>query len=868
MGEVYRASDMNLGRDVAIKVLSDAFAQDPERLARFEREAKTLASLNHANIAIIHGQEKANGILALVMELVEGPTLADRIAQGPLRIDEAIPVARQIAEALEAAHAQGIIHRDLKPANIKLRPDGTVKVLDFGVAKVMEPPATTSAGVSQSPTVTSPPQTMSGVILGTPAYMSPEQARGKPFDKRADVWAFGCTLYEMITGQRAFEGAGVTETLAAVLHKEPDWSRLPASTPPSIRRLLTRTLQKEPSSRLRDIGDARFDIQDARAGGPNETESFSSASRRQVVLRLVAAVAFGGLLATSAAIVMWPSEPAIVTRTILGWRSGTEPRAGEMSALSDDGSQLVYVGRDRRLWVRALDDLEPRDLPGTEEARLPFFSPDGDSVAFVTAAGALKVVPVRGGSARTLIPRQVAVDSLDWASDGMIYFGRPTEGVSKIVSAGGAVEPVSQPEAVGITHTRVDVLPNGKGAFITINKESANTAEIGVLDFATGKVEALFRGVQARFAASGHVVYVTSNGTLHAAPFDQNRLRITGSAVPLIENVSVALYSPGSPFAISDTGTLLYQSERQPQSELVWVSMEGKETRLGPETWSGQFFSLSLSPDARRVAVTLTTGTRQDVWTRSLETGAMHRLTLDRDGSLNYRPKWTPDGLALTYLSNRSGVAGELWRQPANGSAPAERLVSDGPIIDEGFISRDGRWVVYRAGGSELRGRDIKGVPTGNGAERTPQALVATGFEEYAPTLSPDGRWLAYVSDESNRPEVYVRPFPETQAAVWQVSSGGGRGPLWAHNGRQLFYQNERSELVAVQVRPSAAFAWDPPRVLFDLSRYELNPWHPTYDVTPDGGRFLMARSVPDRETELVLTLNWHQELKRLVPTR
>ena len=672
----------------------------------------------------------------------------------------------------------------------------------------------------------------------------------------------------MITGQQAFEGAGVTETLAAVLHKEPDWSRLPASTPPSIRRLLTRALQKEPSSRLRDIGDARFDIQDARPGGPNETESFSSASRRQVVLRLVAAVAFGGLLATSAAIVMWPSEPTIVTRTILGWRSGTEPMAGEMSALSDDGSQLVYVGRDRRLWVRALDDLEPRDLPGTEEARLPFFSPDGDSVAFVTAAGALKVVPVRGGSVRTLIPRQVAVDSLDWTSDGMIHFGRPTEGVSKIVSAGGAVEPVSQPEAVGVTHTRVDVLPNGKGAFITINKESANTAEIGVLDFATGKVEALFRGVQARFAASGHVVYVTSNGTLYAAPFDQNRLRITGSAIPLIENVSVALYSPGSPFAISDTGTLLYQSERQPQSELVWVSMEGKETRLGPETWSGQFFSLSLSPDATRVAVTLTTGTRQDVWTRSLETGAMHRLTLDRDGSLNYRPKWTPDGLALTYLSNRSASPAS-----SGGSRPmAVRLPSassqTGPSSTR--VSSHGT-----AGGS-----CIAQVEANCEDETLRECRLATArSERHRPSWRPDLKSmrrrcrLMAAGWRTSRTSLTGRRYtcvlsPTRRRPCGKYRTAGDKAPFGRIAVDSSSIRMNDASSWPCRIRPSATFAWDPPRVLFDLSRYELNPWHPTYDVTPDGGRFLMARSVPDRETELVLTLNWHQELKRLVPTR
>jgi len=866
MGQVWRAHHRSLKRDDALKVLPYTFAADPERLARFQREAQILASLNHPNIAIIHGLEEADGVKALVMELVEGPTLADRIAHGPLPIDESLSIAKQIVEALEAAHEKGIVHRDLKPANIKVRSDGTVKVLDFGLAKAMEPAGTTSSGSSQSPTLTSPAHTMQGVILGTAAYMSPEQARGKSVDKRTDIWAFGCTLYEMLVGRRAFEGESVNETIGAVIHKDPDWSRLPPSTPPSMQRLLRRSLQKDPAARLRDIGDAGHEIREAQTGSWDDVREAPRAPRVSVARRMALAAVVGGALVASAwTWVRWGSEAPAVTKVILGWRGDTGPSLGTHFALSPDGRRFAYVGRDGGLWVRNFDDLDPRSLPGTDQATLPFFAPDGQSVAFVTAQGALKIASIQGGSVRTLIARSVSAQGGDWTSDGMIYFSRPAEGVWKVASIGGTAERVSQPDSVGVTHTRVNVLPDRRGAFVTSYQESANTSEIGVLDFSTGKVAMLFQGVQARFAATGHVIYATADGTLHAAPFDQGRLEVTGSATPLVERVSASLYNPGALFDVSDTGTLLYKTESPAQYEAVWVSRSGVATPLDRDPWVGQFFSMSLSPDGKQIVATLTTGTRQDVWTRSLETGTVSRLTFEKDGSLNYRPKWTADGRALTFISNRSGVAGELWKQPSDGSAPAERVASDGPLVDEGLVSPDGQWAVYRAGGSELVGRDIKAVRLGSG---TPKPLVATSADEYSPTLSPDGRWLAYVSNESGVAQVYVRPFPESEAAVWQVSTGGGRGPVWARSGKELFYRTERNELMAVETTGSTTFTWSSPRLLFDLSNYELNPWHPTYDVARDGERFLMARRVGDPSTEVVLTENWFHEVKNVLQGR
>jgi hypothetical protein len=387
-----------------------------------------------------------------------------------------------------------------------------------------------------------------------------------------------------------------------------------------------------------------------------------------------------------------------------------------------------------------------------------------------------------------------------------------------------------------------------------------------LLDLASSEVRSLVPGIQARFAASGHVLYVTAGGTLHSMPFDQNRLSATGPAVPLLERVAVDVYNNVQAFAISDDGTLLHRLQSLNASELVWVTRSGAATPLAGEGWRGRFFSVALSPDGRQVAATLTTGTRQDIWTRSLDTGAMNRLTFDNDGSLNYRAKWTADGRALSYISNRSGTPGELWWQAADGSARAERLVADGPLIDEGLISPDALWAVYRAGGSDLISRDIKAMRLAGGADRTPIALVATRAEEYSPVLSTDGRWLAYVSEESSRPEVYVRPFPDVGAGVWQVSQGGGRVPVWTR--RELFYQNLRGEMVAVRIKAGATFEWDLPEVLFDASDYEKNAWHPVYAVAPGGDRFLMVRPEPGSEGQLVLTLNWFREMTRALTAR
>jgi serine/threonine-protein kinase len=869
MGRVYQARDTTLGRDVALKILPDIWVADPDRRARFEREARLLASLNHPNIGSIYGvhesvasPESGLPVRALVLELIEGDTLADRITRQSrptasrrgLPVDEAVSVAGQVIEALEAAHERGIVHRDLKPGNIKITPEGRVKVLDFGLARAT---SDSSPRIADSPTITIG-GTQGGLLLGTAAYMSPEQALGKVVDKRTDVWAFGCVVYEMLAGAPAFVGDGATDVLANVIKSEPDWTALPPDVPTALRLCLERSLQKDPRQRFHDIADVRLAMEGAfEQPVPAAAAPAGERARRQLsaVLALVAVVIGAVGIAVS-----WNSGNVTVTRLILGWPAGTAPQYNGHFALAPDGSLFVYDGPDRRLWVRDLDELEPRALTGTEDASAPFFSPDSRSVGFV-AGRALKVVSVQGGAVRTVIASSTNVLGADWGPDGMLYFSPTATGVWRVAATGGAVEPVSRPDAVGVTHRVMDVLPSGKGALLTIENESVNTSQIGLLDFGTGEVHSLLPGAQARFATSGHVVYTTADGTLRAVPFDQTRLRITGPPIALVENVEVGIYSGYARFALSDNGTLLYQRKSELESEVVWVTKDGTATPLAEAPLKGEFYSLSLSPDARQLAATLTTGTRQDIWTRSLETGAVNRLTFDHDGSLNYRATWTADGRALTYISNRSGTAGELWWQRADGSARGERLVADGPIVDEGLLSPDGRWAVYRAGGSDLVSRDIKAVRLGESGDASPRALVATPSEEYSPALSGDGRWLAYVSQESGRPEVYVRPFPDTHSAVWQVSHGGGQGPVWARNAQQLFYQTLRRELVAVATRGRATFEWDPPHVLFDASSYAFNAWHPIYDVTPDGEKFLMARPVERPVGELVLILNWFDEL-------
>lgn len=550
-----------------------------------------------------------------------------------------------------------------------------------------------------------------------------------------------------------------------------------------------------------------------------------------------------------------------VVRVAVAWPEGDGPSLHAAFALSPDGTRFVHVGPDRTLWLRELDELQPRRLSGTAGASEPFFSPDGSHVGFFTSAPwSLRVASVDGGTVRTLVRDSVDRSGGAWGEDGNIYFSMPAAGIARVRETGGPVEVVSRVDTAhgDRSHAWIDLLPGGKYAVVAIWRGSGAASQVGLLNLETGRVESLFAGMQPRFAWSGHLVYAHANGTVEAVPFNVRRLAVTGPPRTVLENVHTNLYSGGARFALSRNGTLAFQTQTSaPRQELVWVDSTGAATPAAPG-WEADFFSLDLSPDGRRVAVTLDAGDRQDVWVKSLTEGSLLRLTFPDQGSVNYRPRWTPDGRSLTFLSDRSGTS-QLWIQPSDGSAPARLLVSDGPLIDEGFLSHDGQWAVYRKGGNFVNSRDIRSVRLA--ADSAPRELAGSPLDEYSPALSPDGRWLAYVSDESGRPEVYVRPFPESGDALWVVSVNGGRGPLWSQDGRRLFYQSERGELMTVDVRSGSTFDCSAPRALFDASSYSVNPWSTSYGLSPDDQRFLMVRPLVEGDASVILILNWFEEL-------
>ncbi|MGH9254819.1 MAG: protein kinase domain-containing protein [Vicinamibacterales bacterium] len=915
MGEVYRATDTDLERQVAIKVLPEAFATDPERLARFEREAKTLAALNHPNIAQIYGLERSTGIHALIMELVEGPTLADRIAHvtshaqvtspthvgrvpPPVRrslgeggskgegmrhrpaglpIDETLAIAKQIADALEAAHERGIIHRDLKPANIKLRPDGVVKVLDFGLAKALDP-APSATDVSQLPTITSPAMmTGMGVLLGTAAYMSPEQARGETVDKRADIWAFGCVLYEMLTGKRLFEGATVSDTLAFVLTKDPDWTVLPPKTPASIRRLLRRCLEKDRRRRLDSASAVRIEIDDVSAPVQDAVIAEASGGRAWSWRRPVSlALATVGVAATASFVVwvlMRPS-PAPVVR--LAADSGPELVVVALGGpapdvdIAPDGRHIVYftnqdVGQ-RQLNVRALDQLTSSPLYAGPVSGV-FMSPDGQWVGFADR-DTLKKTAIGGGPPVTICKLPVpGLDGASWGEDDTIVFsGMSNHGLWRVSATGGNPEMLTTPDRQKgeEQHVRPQILPGGKAVLFDIVPASgAEGAQIAVLDLQTAERKVLVRGgTTPRYAASGHLVYGVA-GTLWAVAFDLARLELIGNAVPLVESVAMNAAGRAS-FSLARNGTLVYRQAQSVRRTLAWMNRQGREEAIAvpPRAYS----SLTLSPDGTRVALGVS-DEQNDIWVWDLSRQALTRLTFDPGD--NRGPVWAPDGRRLAFSAARDGAENIYW-QSADGSGTEEPLTtSDGnrQLIPMAF-SPDGNRLLFRGSGPP---RNIEVVTLDGG--RDVNNLLQTPFDEFRADVSPDGRWLAYESNESGRSEIYVRPFPDVNAGRWQASTEGGTEPLWARSGRELFYLAPKGEVMAVPVQPSSTFATGPPQVVVK-GNDRVNPSGAdrSYAVSPDGRRFLMMKDVtPASEAaappQLIVVLNFHEELKRLAPT-
>jgi len=866
MGEVYRARDTRLNRDVALKFLPAAFANDRERLARFEREAQLLAALNHPNIAVIHGLEESDGARFLVLEYVPGENLS-----GPLPPEEALLIAHQVIDALEEAHEKGIVHRDLKPANIKITPEGKLKVLDFGLAKALVGDPIDEVA-SNSPTLAATALTRGAVLLGTAAYMSPEQARGKKVDKRADIFAFGSVLYEVLTGKQAFGGDTISDSLAAILTKEPDRSLLPASTPANLRRLLDRCLEKDLKRRLRDIGEARILLEEApveAAPAAPAVEASKRAPWGQWVPWAIAALAVVGAgLATWA----WWRVPRPAPRPVVRL-STTLPQASRYPwvALARDGSRLAFLaGSPPRIYLRLMDQLDAKPIAGTEGALAPFFSPDGQWVGFFQA-GKWKKIQVIGGATITLCDT-TGPEGATWGTDGTIIFGTSGKGLSKVSAAGGKPQVLTTPDPKkGETaHRWPELFPGGQGVVFTIGAGgSYDDAKIAMLSLNTGEQRVVVEGgTFGRYVPTGppgsntgHIVYWRT-GSLFAVPFSLRMLQVTGSPVPIQEGVLGVAGQGWADFSFSETGALAYSpgSSEELGGTLVWVDRQGQAKPLPAP--SRQYREMRLSPDGQRVAIRIGYGGNSDIWVYDLARGTLTRLTFQGD---NLTPLWTPDGKRVTFLSREAGKNSVSWIL-ADGSGAAESLA---PADSAGGLtswSPDGKLLAFTQGFGVQR--DIWLLPApGAPGDRKPQAFLQTQFGEYGAEFSPDGRWIAYVSTESSRPEVYVRPAPSAAGPAgaggkWQVSTEGGTSPRWARSGRELFYRS-RGRTMVVEIDPGAVFRSGTPKLLFSYG----DPLT-TYDVSPDGKRFLMPKSGAEGEgaaTQVHIVLEWFEEIRRRV---
>jgi eukaryotic-like serine/threonine-protein kinase len=863
MGEVYRATDTSLGRDVAVKVLPAAFASDEDRVARFEREARTLACLNHPNIAAVYGLERSGETLALVMELVTGPTLADSIA-GPMPPDKAMHIARQVAYALEAAHEQGIVHRDLKPANIKVRADGTVKVLDFGLAKSMLDDPQTDRLSTESPTIVSPALTQTGVILGTAAYMSPEQATARFVDKRSDIWAFGCVLYEMVTGRRAFEAPTVTETLALILERDVDWTKVPATTPPRVTTVLRRALEKDPRNRLHDIADARIELEDARTLAPPVDRAVP---RRTWPLAL-AAVAVSLLAATAA----WSLKPTSIgvpaTNEVIRLAVTPElPLSADSQgivALSPDGRSLAYVavsnGRPQ-LFLRRLDRFEGTPVPGTEGADNIAFSPDGNWIAF---AADRKIKRVATGGGPPIVVCEFAEGlGLSWESNDAILFnpGRAS-GIFRVAAVGGTPSVVTKLRVGDTEHQSPDALPGGKALLYNTRVGGNNdNSQIYAESLETGERNLVARGSGARYIATGHVVYADGS-SLFAVPFDRARLVTTGKPIALQGDVRL---TPAAipQFAISTNGSMAYVPAvgTTPKDTLVWVDRKGIEQ---PTSLSDTALTMPrLSPDGKRVAMLLgggngTQGGAADLWSFDLaRNNARSRLTFD---SISSFPLWSPEGTRFAYSTGLSGRY-EIHVRTVDGLSDDKLSSTEGTNYPLSW-SPDGRSIAT-VSVSPTTANDIWIYTLGQ--PPTSHIFLQTRFREGAPTFSPDGNWLAYASDQSGRNEIYMRPVSRPGQEV-TISTDGGSEPLFASLAGQLFYRHGNA-MMAVAIKTTPSVEIGTPQRLFE-GRYNGSAgFWPNYAVTRDGQRLLMIKGTGlEAPTQIRVVLNWFSDLNRLVP--
>jgi serine/threonine protein kinase len=881
MGEVYRAWDTRLQREVAIKVLPAAVTNDPERLARFEREAQVLASLNHPHIAQVYGLDESGGMPALVMELVPGPTLADVIAahpDAPLPLPRTLSVARQIADGLEAAHDKGIVHRDLKPRNIALTQEGDVKILDFGVAKSLRAGAPRTPGASGA--------TEAGVLLGTPAYMSPEQARGLTIDKRSDIWAFGCLLYELLTGRQAFAGTTASDSLVAVLEREPDMAVVPAGTPAAVRSLLRHCLEKDPKRRLRDIGDARLAIDDVLNQAPGERSGLAASdvpSKRAAVDGRAVWLLAGLAIATAAWVVvreLLPGAPSpdqprrTITSIVLprGMRLGGADLQAQASesrfAISPDGRRLALIASDEsgrtRIWLRDLGSPAFQPLPQTEDASFPFWSPDSGSIGFV-AAGRLKAIR-SSDSSTPMTVNDAGFRTAAWSLDNRILFApAPSSPLYVVPESGGVPTPATSIDTSSgeVQHGDPAFLPDGRHfLYFSIGSLADGVLDprgtyLGSLDTAEPARLLLPGATQARYA-SGHILYVR-NGTLMAQPFDVQSRELRGAPFPLVEDVKLATAGatgPTAAFSVSDDGVLAYQAAVSTESIPVVFDRTGRQ--LVALAAPADYSEVALSPDGTRLAVSVTDPARstRDLWLYDVEGGRGQRVTFDPGDE--FAPVWSPDGMRLLFSS--------LSKSLVNLHIKAVMTASDPVLLEVDNLglgrfaadwSRDGRYVMYIGGGRAIARSDLWVAPLASPNEA--RALVDSPFVETHGRFAPDGRWFAYTSNETGQLEIYVDRFPD-RGAKRLVSTQGGRWPRWARDGTELFYVSPENQLMAIAIKAARdRLETGVPRPLFTIRarppvRLDAYP----YDVSPDGRRFVV-NTLTDDTTSTIITVvfNW-----------
>jgi len=867
MGEVWKAVDTNLDRQVAIKVLPESLSDDLERLDRFEREAKVLASLSHPNIAAVYGMHETRGVRFIAMELVAGEDLAARLARGPLALDDALAATRRIARALEAAHDNGVVHRDLKPANILRTPAGAIKVLDFGLAKAFEPASPGTDSASIAPTMTSA-GTAAGIILGTAAYMSPEQARAKPVDRRTDIWALGCVLYEMLTGSRPFDGDTVTDVIAAVVTREPDWERLPAEVPARVRRVLARCLHKDPARRFQHAGDLRIELEDdayldSRRAATTGDRARTKRSPVTRALALIAALALG-------AVATWLLRPA---------PGGTSPRPLRLSldlehtlddsgiarrkfALSRDGRRMVFCAKTPdgpELFLRALDGDASAPIPGTLDSHTPFFSPDGESIGFFQDGQLKKMDLAAGGAPLPLHGAAGVVYGASWGDDDTILFATNTASPMRISAETGEELPfrIADSEEGFFGYFWPHYLPGARDLLFTYVGEIDGRPGPHVVSVAVGSGErrTLLQGVDARYLESGHLLFHRDNALL-AAPFDPATVQLTGSAFAIQPRVAVDNFGALTA-AVSDDGMLVYEpAEATRGSHLVWVDRSGKTT---PVTAERRAYGIPrLSGDGAMVVWGgLVADISGDIWALDLKRDSVTRLTYE---AINAYPALTRDGRRVAFTSNRGGNKYSVYVKGVLDDRPPEMVSEGAPNVTAvpTSFSPDGTRLLLYLVHPETQ-RDIWLLDE-NG-EHVP--LLVTPYNERAPRFSPDGRWFAYISDENDVDEIYVRRFPDT-GTRWKVSVDGGREPAWNPRGGELFYRNG-AKMMSVTIRESGDgedLAIGRPVELFSGAFAHDGFGNADYDVSPDGQRFIMVQSPPEAVARLGVILDWFESLR------